>query len=90
MEIILCLLLFFSPAEKKKEIQILPVPFDTVSQSISISKTIAVQPLYNTDSTLDTVYANLDSNKISALKFAKSHDWKLITRQLMAIFEKLD
>ena len=39
---------------------------------------------------LDTVYANLDSNKISALKFAKSHDWKLITRQLMAIFEKLD
>ena len=57
MQIILCLLLFFSPAEKKKEIEILPVPFDTVSQSISISKTIAVQPLYNTDSTLDTVYA---------------------------------
>jgi glycosyltransferase involved in cell wall biosynthesis len=39
---------------------------------------------------LDTVYANLDSNKISALKFAKSHDWKLITQQLMATFEKLD
>lgn len=57
MQIILCLLLFFSAAEKKKEIEILPVPFDTVSQSISISKTIAVQPLYNADSTLDTVYA---------------------------------
>jgi glycosyltransferase involved in cell wall biosynthesis len=39
---------------------------------------------------LDKVYANLDSNKISALKFAKSHDWKLITQQLIATFEKLD
>ena len=58
MQIILCLLIFFSPAEKKKKIEILPVPFDTVSQSISISKTIAVQPLYNADSTLDRVNAN--------------------------------
>ena len=39
---------------------------------------------------LDDVYKNKDSFKIHALNFAKSHDWKLITKQLIHIFEKLD
>lgn len=39
---------------------------------------------------LDEVYDNLDAHKISALKFAKSHDWKLITQQLIKNLEKLD
>jgi glycosyltransferase involved in cell wall biosynthesis len=39
---------------------------------------------------LDEVYDNLDAHKISALKFAKSHDWKLIAQQLIKNLEKLD
>jgi len=39
---------------------------------------------------LDEVYKNKDSFKTSALKFAKSHDWKSITKQLIENFEKLD
>ena len=39
---------------------------------------------------LDEVYTDHNSHKISALKFAKSHDWKLIAQQLIEIFQKLD
>jgi len=39
---------------------------------------------------LDEVYKNKDSFKKNALTFAKSHDWKSITSQLIEDFEKLD
>ena len=39
---------------------------------------------------LDEVFENLNSHKISALKFAKLHDWKSITQQFIISLEKLD
>jgi len=39
--------------------------------------------------TIDDVYKNKDSFKISALDFAKKHDWKIISKQLIDNFEKL-
>ena len=38
---------------------------------------------------LDEVYKNKDSFRTSALKFAKTHDWKTITKQLIEHFENL-
>ena len=38
---------------------------------------------------IDEIYKNKDLFKISALKFAKQHDWKLICKQVINNFEKL-
>lgn len=38
---------------------------------------------------IDDVYKNKDSLKTSALKFAKNHDWKIISKQVIDNFEKL-
>lgn len=38
---------------------------------------------------VDDVYKNRDLFKISGLKFAKNHDWKLICQQVINNFEKL-
>ena len=39
---------------------------------------------------LEDVYQNKESYSISALKFAKEHDWKLITEQLLTHIDNLD
>ena len=48
---------------------------------------------FNSDSDfvtiVDDVYKNRDSLKISALEFAKKHDWKIISQQVINNFEKL-
>ena len=65
-------------------------PHREIIQISNAGKIFSFKKDFDFMTVLDKVYANLDSNKIAALKFAKLHDWKLITQQFMAIFEKLD
>ena len=65
-------------------------PHREIIQISNAGKIFSFKKDFDFMTVLDKVYANLDSNKIAALKFAKLHDWKLITQQFMATFEKLD
>ena len=55
MSLILCLLMLFSPEEKKKELVALPLPYDTLTNTLCIEQTIQLAHKINIDSTLDTI-----------------------------------
>lgn len=55
MNFIFCLLISLSFPDKNKEIETVPLPFDSISQKIIIDSTIQINPIIREDSIIDSV-----------------------------------